>query len=35
MAERSPFEDQLVKYIEDAHALEQHVNVALAALSAQ
>jgi ferritin-like metal-binding protein YciE len=32
MAERSPFEDQLVKYIEDAHALEQHVNVALAAL---
>ena len=30
--DRSPFEDQLVKYLEDAHALEQHVKVALDAL---
>ena len=29
--ERSPFEDQLVNYLEDAHALEQHVKVALQA----
>lgn len=27
----SPFQQQLIKYIEDAHALEQHVKVALAA----
>ena len=32
MAELSPFQEQLVDYIEDAHALEQHVNVALTAL---
>jgi ferritin-like metal-binding protein YciE len=31
MGERSPFEDQLVNYLQDAHALEQHVKVALAA----
>src|ERR687883_1804719 len=30
--DRSPFQDQLVKYLEDAHALEQHVKVALDAL---
>jgi ferritin-like metal-binding protein YciE len=29
---RSPFEEKLIDYIEDAHALEQHVKVALAAL---
>jgi ferritin-like metal-binding protein YciE len=31
MGERSPFEDQLVNYLQDAHALEQHVKVALQA----
>ena len=29
MSERSPFQDKLIDYIEDAHALEQHVKVAL------
>ena len=32
MPELSPFQEQLINYLEDAHALEQHVNVALAAL---
>ena len=32
MADRSPFEEKLTDYIEDAHALEQHVKVALDAL---
>jgi ferritin-like metal-binding protein YciE len=32
MAELSPFQEQLINYLEDAHALEQHVNVALTAL---
>ena len=30
--DRSPFQEQLISYIEDAHALEQHVKVALAAM---
>src|SRR5918911_4457106 len=30
--DRSPFQEQLISYIEDAHALEQHVKVALDAL---
>jgi len=29
MSDRSPFEEKLIDYIEDAHALEQHVKVAL------
>jgi len=29
MSERSPFQEKLIDYIEDAHALEQHVKVAL------
>ena len=29
MSQRSPFEEKLIDYIEDAHALEQHVKVAL------
>jgi ferritin-like metal-binding protein YciE len=32
MAELSPFQEQLIKYLEDAHAMEQHVSVALSAL---
>jgi ferritin-like metal-binding protein YciE len=30
--QRSPFEEKLIDYIEDAHALEQHVKVALGAM---
>jgi ferritin-like metal-binding protein YciE len=29
MSDRSPFQEKLIDYIEDAHALEQHVKVAL------
>lgn len=32
MSALSPFQEQLIDYIEDTHALEQHVNVALGAL---
>jgi ferritin-like metal-binding protein YciE len=31
-ADRSPFEDQLISYLEDAHALEQHAKVALTSM---
>lgn len=34
MSGPSPFQEQLVNYLEDAHALEQHVKVALVALAA-